>query len=276
MLIYTLVYTILLYLYTIDNDTYEAPVSRYAKQESESHYKKVEIMGSSLGVQNIKAKFTKSNLTKSIDKEKDTIRAFVNLPVSTPRDSITFRSGISANKAAESGLVVDLIRVAEAAGVDPKAFLATEPEGSLGVIPYIPTPEDSIVAPAVEPISRRTSVINDRKDVRKSIASTETDTNVTDTNGTEADDPLASPIDSPRTSIALYSYRELVRQNYFKEYAADVKPHKLEAHLGDGEFEAKFGVNKVRIHAICIVVYFANLIMHCMCLTNIYLCILKL
>ncbi len=45
---------------------------------------------------------------------------------------------------------------------------------------------------------------------------------------------------------AVYSYRELVRQNHFKDYRSDVTPTELEKYLSDEEFLAKFGMNQVR------------------------------
>ena len=40
-----------------------------------------------------------------------------------------------------------------------------------------------------------------------------------------------------------YSYAELLRKRFNKEYG-DVKPHELEKHLSDDEFELKFEMNK--------------------------------
>jgi hypothetical protein len=57
----------------------------------------------------------------------------------------------------------------------------------------------------------------------------------------EPEDPIS---ENPETGLCIYSYRELVRQNHFKDYKK-VIPGELENHLTDEDFFEKFSMTKV-------------------------------
>jgi len=105
-----------------------APRSRYAKEESSTPHT-VEIIPSSLGVENLRRAF----LAKAIEKEKDVIQSLV----STPRSARTFKPPspitVPAQKVSESNIVDAVSKMAAHVGLDTKAFLSLEPEAPLEV-----------------------------------------------------------------------------------------------------------------------------------------------
>lgn len=103
-----------------------APRSRYAKEES-INTRSVEIIPSSLGVDNLRKAF----LAKAIEKEKEAIQSLV----STPRSARTFKPPspvqVPAQKVSESTIVDTVSKMASYVGLDTKAFLSLEPEAPL-------------------------------------------------------------------------------------------------------------------------------------------------
>lgn len=53
----------------------------------------------------------------------------------------------------------------------------------------------------------------------------------------------------PLSPRLLYSYHELVRRNYMKEFDS-INQHELEEHMTDGEFLMRLNMTKVRIAAV--------------------------
>ncbi len=58
--------------------------------------------------------------------------------------------------------------------------------------------------------------------------------------------PEASLGSDPDTGRVLYSYQELVRRNYVKDYSGGVVQVELEEHLSESEFLVRFNMTKVR------------------------------
>lgn len=105
-----------------------APRSRYAKEESGTTHT-VEIIPSSLGVENLRKAF----LSKAIDKDRDAIQSLV----STPRSARTFKApspiSVPAQKVSESTIVDAVSKIAKSVGLETKEFLSLEPEDPLEV-----------------------------------------------------------------------------------------------------------------------------------------------